>query len=379
MKKYVLVAKVIILGALAESLYNFRGDLIKSLVIAGHDVVAMAGYTDNVTHTRIEELGATFKPYPVDRNGLNPFNDFEMVLSLRSAFIEINPDVLLAYTIKPVIWGGLALRTMVGSAISFYALITGLGLAFQLGGMKQFLLAGLVTRLYRMALVRADRVIFQNSDNKQVFIDRRIVSMQLCEVVSGSGVNMSCFSACRLPESDFAFLTIARLLGDKGLREYAQAALIVKKKYPEVVFDLVGPIDPSPDGITLAEVDTWQISGSVNYLGSSSDVRPFIERCHVYVLPSYHEGMPRTVLEAMSMGRPILTTDVPGCRETVLQGENGYLVPARNVSALAERMLWFIENRKELARMGFNSRKIVEDRFDVKRVNADMLHIMRLQ
>jgi len=378
MKEYHLVAKVLIIGALAESLYNFRGDLIKSLIIEGHEVVVMAAHANDVIHTRIEELGVLFRPYPVKRNGMNPFHDLATMLSLRRAFIEIHPDIVLAYTIKPVIWGGLALRTL-RMHLKFYPLITGLGLAFQDGGLKQDVLTGLVIFLYRMALVRAGRVIFQNVDNKQVFMDRRIVSMQRCEVVSGSGVNMSYFSLCHLPEGDFVFLTIARLLGDKGLREYAQAALIVKKKYPEVVFNVVGPIDPSPDGITLAEVDTWQISGSVTYLGSSRDVRPFIERCHVYVLPSYHEGMPRTVLEAMSMGRPILTTDVPGCRETVIQGENGYLVPARNVSALAERMIWFIENQKELARMGFNSRKIVEDRFDVKRVNADMLHIMRLQ
>lgn len=371
------MSKVVIIGALAESLVNFRGDLIKSLVVAGHDVVAMADHTDDVTRTRIEALGASFRSYPVRRNGMNPRFDLATLLSLRAAFTEINPAVVLAYTIKPVIWGGLALRSL-RMKVRFYALITGLGLAFQPGGFKQTALTGLVTRLYRLALTRAEKVVFQNQDNRQVFLERQIVDDRRCVIVSGSGVNMSHFDVTCLPQGNVVFLTIARLLGDKGLREYAQAAHIVKKRYPVAVFNLVGPADPSPDGIPLAEVETWQESGAVNYLGASADVRPFIERCHVYVLPSYHEGMPRTVLEAMATGRPILTTDVPGCRETVVSGENGYLVPKQNAEALAERMIWFIENCDQWDRMGQASRCMAEERFDVHKINAQMLRIMGL-
>ncbi len=371
------MSKVVVIGALAESLINFRGDLIKAFVAAGHDVVAMAGHTDDVTRARIEALGACFWSYPVQRNGMHPRHDLMTLFSLRTAFIEINPEVVMAYTIKPIIWGGLALHSL-RMDVRFYALITGLGLAFQPGGYKQAALTSLVTRLYRWALVRAEKVIFQNKDNRQVFINRKIVDFRRCVVVSGSGVNVTHFDITCLPQGNVVFLTISRLLGDKGLREYAQAAQIVKKIYPEAIFNLVGPSDPSPDGISLGEVKTWQVSGAVNYLGASNDVRPFIERCHVYVLPSYHEGMPRTVLEAMSMGRPILTTDVPGCRETVLSGENGYLVPKKNAKELAERMVWFIENRDQLERMGQASRRMVEERFDVHKINAYILRIMGL-
>ena len=375
------MAKVLIIGALAESLYKFRGDLIHSLFAAGHDVVTMAGYTDDVTRNRIEALGVSFRGYPVHRNGMNPLHDLVTLFALRRAFVEINPEVVLAYTIKPVIWGGLALRTLktIGGSVRYYALITGLGLAFQPGDFKQNALTKLVSLLYRMALNGADKVIFQNQDNMQVFVDCRIVNERNCDVVSGSGVNISDFVVSDLPQLPIVFLTIARLLGDKGLREYVQAALIVKKRYPDVVFNVVGPADPSPDGIPFDEVEKWQLSGAINYLGSLEDVRPIIDGCHVYVLASYHEGMPRTVLEAMSMGRPILTTDVPGCRETVLSGDNGYLVPVKNVAALAERMIWFIEHHSELTGMGFKSRQISEARFDVNKINADMIRILGLQ
>lgn len=372
------MSRIVIIGALAESLVNFRGDLIRSLVAAGHDVVAMAGHPDgDDVATRIEALGARFRSYPVQRNGMDPRRDFATLLSLRAAFVEINPDVVLAYTIKPVIWGALALRTLRSKA-RFFALITGLGLAFQPGGVKQSALTNLVTCLYRWALVRAEKVVFQNQDNRQLFADRRIVALERCKTVSGSGVNVAHFEAADLPAGNAVFLVIARLLGDKGLREFAQAAHIVRKRHPEAVFNLVGPPDPSPDGISLAEVESWRLSGAVNYLGASNDVRPFIGACHVYVLPSYHEGMPRTVLEAMSMGRPVLTTDVPGCRETVVAGENGYLVPKQNSRDLAERMIWFIEHREQWQGMGQASRLLAEERFDVHKINADMLGIMGL-
>ena len=371
------MAKILIIGALAESLYNFRGDLLRSLMLKGHEVLVMAGHTDNYTRKRIEKHGVTFISYPVQRNGVNPRFDLTTFFSLRSTLIIINPDIVLAYTIKPVIWGGLAIGTL-RKKIRFYALITGLGLSFQPGGFKQKALSALVTNLYRIALYKAERVIFQNRDNMREFVDRKIVRSQKCVVVNGSGVNISYFNVQGLPQGPVVFLTIARLLGDKGLRVYAQAAAIVKSKYPDVVFNIVGPIDPSPDGISIEEVESWQVSGAINYLGSTSDVRPFIVNCHVYVLASFHEGLPRTVLEAMSMGRPILTTDVPGCRETVLPGKNGYLVPVNNIMALVDRMIWFVNNSKELTYMGMKSRKIAEKRFDVNIINEKMLSIMGL-
>lgn len=369
--------KVIIIGALAESLVNFRGDLIKSLVASGHEVVAMAGQADGITVTAIEALGASFRPYPVQRNGMNPRQDLATFLALRSAVYDIKPDIILAYTIKPVIWGGLA--SLIERVPSFFALVEGLGYAFQGGSWRRRLVGRIASMLYKVSLYNADKVIFLNPDNRKHFLDSGLIRYSQAEMIDGIGLDTDWYGLKPLPAQGAVFLCIARLLGEKGLREYAQAATIVKEKYPDAKFHLVGQPDPSPDGIPLAEVEAWHASGAVKYSGVFNDVRPFIEECSVYVLASYHEGMPRTVMEAMSMGRPILTTDVPGCRETVISGENGYLVPKQNTEALAERMIWFIENREQWDRMGQASRRIAEERFDVHKINAQMLRIMGLR
>ena len=168
------------------------------------------------------------------------------------------------------------------------------------------------------------------------------------------------------------------MLGDKGIREFAGAAEIVKKSYPNVKFQVLGPYDSSPDKISASEVAQWQAQGNIDYLGETDNVKPYIKACHIYTLPSYHEGLPRTVLEAMSIGRPILTTDAVGCRDTVVNGENGWLVATRNVDELAKRMIWFIENPQQWQRMANASRAMVEDKFNVTQVNEAISHIMGL-
>ena len=367
---------VIVIGALPESLLNFRGDLIRALVAKDCKVTAMAASTEADVVSNLADIGVSFKAFPVQRNGLNPAADLKTLFALCKAFQELQPDVLLAYTIKPIIWSGLASRTI--PETRFYALVTGLGFAFQGNSPVRKLLSKLVSGLYRISLRRATKVIFQNPDNLLEFVSRRIVPGSKCVLVNGSGVDTRRFAYAPLPDGNITFLSIGRLLGEKGFREYAQAAEVVKAKYPGAVFQLLGQADPSPDGIPMAEVQRWHQQGGLEYLGATDDVRPFLQNCHIYVLPSYHEGMPRTVLEAMATGRAILTTDVPGCRETVIPGENGYLVSKANVTALAERMIWFIENRDQWGRMGQTSRRMAEERFDVHKINAEMLQIMGL-
>jgi glycosyltransferase involved in cell wall biosynthesis len=370
------MAHVVIVGALAMSMEKFRGDLIRVLAAAGHRVTAMSASTSADEVQRICALGANFRALPVQRNGLNPCQDLQTFFALRRAFKELKPDVVLAYTIKPVIWGGLALTKC--KHTRSIALITGLGFAFQERGHLRKALTHVITQLYRIALRRLDSVVFQNPDNLETFVSRGIVVRSKCHVVNGSGVNCDYFTDTPLPAGPPRFLLIARFLGEKGLREYAEAARIAKQRHSDAAFQLVGFEDPSPDAVPMAEVRAWHEEGVIQYLGEASDVRPFLADCHVYVLPSYHEGMPRSVLEAMAMGRPILTTDVPGCRETVVPGENGYLVSKADVAALAERMIWFIENRDQWQRMGQASRRMAEERFDVRKVNAELLRIMDL-
>ncbi len=368
------MAKIVLIGALPESLTIFRGDLIRSLVGAGHEVTAMATPAENAQIEHIEALGARFRSYPVRRSGLNPLTDIVTLFALRKAFRELDPDVVLAYTIKPIIWSGIAIGRL--SKTRFFALVTGLGFAFQGRTLFHRILRSVATFLYRTALRRAEAVIFQNIDNQKTFIELEIVSQSKTYVVNGSGVDTNRFARVAFSPGPPTFLLIARLLSEKGLREYAAAARLLKERHPEAICQLVGPLDPSPDGITLEEITDWQTRGDIRYLGDTRDVRPYIAGCDIYVLPSYHEGMPRTVLEAMAMGRPILTTDVPGCRETVEPGTNGYLVPKGDANALAERMSWFIEHADQWESMGQASRRMAEQRFDVRRINQEMMRII---
>lgn len=231
----------------------------------------------------IEATGAVFHSFPVQRTGFNPLSDIKTLRTLRQIFSDLQPDIVLAYTIKPVIWSGIALSTL-RTTCRFYGLITGLGYAFEGRGFAHGILRFLVTRLYRQALRRAEAVIFQNPDNRDIFVRNKIVSANHCCIVNGSGVDTVRFTSTRLPPEGQRFLLIARLLGDKGLREYAEAAAIVKTRHPDAEFHLVGPTDPSPDGIPLSVVEGWHKDGRIIYHGAAKDVRPYIANCHVYVL-----------------------------------------------------------------------------------------------
>jgi len=370
------MSRIIIIGALPSSLVNFREELIKLFIANNHQVIAMASDATKAEVNSVERLGLKYIDYPVQRNGLNPLSDLKTLLNFIKVFKKEKPDVILAYTIKPVIWGGIAARFSPNAR--FYGLITGLGFAFQKGGFKRNLLSTIVTNLYRFALSKSTNVIFQNPDNLQVFLDKRISTPDKVIRVNGSGVDLSHYAQVVPSAKKFTFLAIARLLGEKGLREYASAAKIVKHQYPGVVFQLVGPEDPSPDGIPISEVKQWHNDGYLEYLGGTKDVRPYLAQCNVFVLASYHEGMPRTVLEAMATGRPILTTNVPGCRETVVDGENGFLVEKQSVDQLVEKMIWFIEHQGLWQAMADKSREMAVESFDVHVINEQLLRIMKL-
>ena len=369
----------LLVASFPDSLIRFRGPLIEALLATGCQVhVAVPGLdAGSDIALRLESLGIEFHDIPLQRTGLNPFKDLSALLSLRKVIRQIDADFVLGYTIKPVIYGSLA-AWMVGVKNRF-ALITGLGYAFTgaATGLRK-VLRTLIQHLYRFSLSRNRLVFFQNPDDEALFRQLSLLKPAIpSRVVNGSGVDVSEYTVAALPEKP-SFLLIARLLGDKGVREYAQAAALVKQRFSDVTFRLVGWIDDNPDAISQAELDAWIAGGTIEYLGKLSDVRPAISECSVYVLPSYREGTPRTVLEAMAMGRAVITTDAPGCRETVVDGDNGFLVPVQDVSALAESMIKLIENPDQLTAMGGRSRQIAEEKYDVHKVNAVMLREMGL-
>ena len=374
MKTFLLIA------SFPDSLIKFRGPLLRALVAKGLDVHVAAPDLADVPdiRTELEALGITLHGISLKRTGTNPVADLATVAELWRLMRRIRADYVLGYTIKPVIYGSMA--AWLANVPNRFALVTGLGYAFtgEASG-KRCLLRRLIQRLYRFGLSKSRKVFFQNPDDEALFRQLGLLPADIPScVVNGSGVDVADYALAPLPEKP-SFLLIARLLGDKGVREYAQAARKVKAQYPDAVFRLVGWIDDNPDAISQQELDGWVNTGTVEFLGKLADVRPAIADCNVYVLPSYREGTPRTVLEAMAMGRPVITTDAPGCRETVTDGDNGFLVPVKAVDELAAAMVRFIENPELVAGMGERSRLVAEQKYDVHRVNEFMLGEMGVE
>ncbi|MFP1678782.1 glycosyltransferase family 4 protein [Alloalcanivorax sp. C16-2] len=370
-------ANFLIIASYADSLVDFRGELIKDLVRRGCDVhVAVPGVSDKeALFSRLNQWGVKVHSFPLSRTGLNPAKDIVSFFYLLYLIFKIRPSTVLAYTIKPVVYGVLA--AAVAGVRYRYALITGLGYAFtDESGAGRKKIRNLIKGLYAVALSRVTKVFFQNPDDQNLFENLGILkpSTKSC-VVNGSGIDVSEYQFSPA-KGGMIFLLIARLLGDKGVREYARAAAAVKVLYPEAKFLLVGWIDENPDAIDRKELEAWIDSGAIEYLGRLDDVRPVIAESSVYVLPSYREGTPRTVLEAMSIGRAIITTDAPGCRETVVDGKNGYLVPVKDSEALADAMIKFIKNPSDIEEMGVASRYLAENKYDVREVNRVMLSEM---
>tara|TARA_Y100001936_G_scaffold46282_1_gene45154 strand:- start:12752 stop:13885 length:1134 start_codon:yes stop_codon:yes gene_type:complete len=365
------VEKFILVASHPDSLLNFRGPLIRALLSKDLEVHVAAPdlNADSLIRRSLESYGVNVHKIHMKRTGMNPISDLRTIFQLWILMKKIKPNYFLGYTHKPVIYGNLA-AWMAGVNKQF-ALITGLGYTFQ----SQILwLNHLLQFLYRISMRRVEKVFFQNPDDETLFQNLGIIktSDQKSVVVNGSGVDLKKFNIASFPKK-IQFLLIARLLGDKGVREYFKAAKAVRKNHPDIKFGLVGWIDNHPDAISKKELDESIDAGDIFFYGRMDDVKPAISESSVYVLPSYREGTPRTVLEAMAMGRPIITTDAPGCKETVKDGINGYIVKVKSSQALVEAMLCFIEQPELIESMGNSSRKIAEEKYDVDKVNKHMM------
>lgn len=376
---------ILILGNNPSTLVNFNGTLIETLLQSGHQVTAAGAGRDARLEDWLAARNVRYVDLPIERAGLNPFTDLKTLIAFYMLMRRIRPDFLLAYMIKPVVYGLIA--AWLAGVKRRAAIISGLGYAFtsdpdESGWLriKRLLVSAAARVAYFVSLRLADTVIFQNPDDKACFAQMGLTrSTQRTDMVNGSGVDIAHYAAAPAPGGPITFLMIARLLRDKGVYEFVEAARIVRRTHPDVTFNLVGPFDPNPSAIKTTEVDAWVREGVVDYLGSVEDVRPQIAKCHVFVLPSYREGTPRTVLEAMSMARPIITTDVPGCRETVKDGENGFLVPAYDPQALANAMITLINQPDTRARMARASLNMARTRFDARSVALDTLEILGIR
>lgn len=371
-----MTTRALLVAGFPDSILHFRGPLMAALQQAGIEVhVAAPGLLPGSDVLRqLESRRITAHDIPLRRSGMNPVADLLTFRCIHRLMRKLRPDYVLSYTVKPVIYGSFA--AWLAGVPHRYALITGLGYAFQ-GEGRRVGVRSLVQFFYRMALTRVDKVFFQNEDDEALFRASGIISPHVASVVvNGSGVDLDEYQVAPLTDGPPRFLMVCRLLGDKGVREYAQAAHRVRQAHPHARFGLVGWRDENPDAISQEELDAWIAQGAIEFHGRMADVRPAMANCSVYVLPSYREGTPRTVLEAMAMGRAVITTDAPGCRATVRHGDNGFLVPVMSVDALVDAMLQLIESPGLAARMGSRSRQRAMEKYDVHKVNEVMLREM---
>ncbi len=364
--------RIAVIASLTSSLVNFRLELLRGLRQRGCDVYALGPDDDAETTAVLESLGVHYIRIPLARTATGPIGDLTTFAALVRIFRKIRPDIILPYTMKPIIYGGLAAKlTRVPHR---FALVTGLGYVFvdRVHTLRTIALRWLSVKLYRMALKGVERVFVYNETDAAELKARAIVAEDVLTLVPGSGVDTERFAACPPPIGTPVFLMIARLLHDKGVNEFVAAAKILRMRHPQARFRLLGPFDSNPAAISRDEVDRWVAEGAIEYLGQTKDVRPHLADCSVFVLPSYREGLSRTILEAMATGRAVVTSDAPGCAEPVQHGVTGYVTPVRNIDALALAMERFIADPTLIETMGAEARRRAEERYDVHAVNETL-------
>jgi len=370
--------RIAIIGNQGFSLLNFRGDLIKDLVARGHAVYALAPQMDADVSTALRALGCEPVEFPMARTGMNPVADFKTLLNLRSTLARLKPDVVLSYAAKPAIYGTLA--AWLAGIPARFAMIEGLGYVFiphPEEGVRQKILRTIVVGLFRVSLGKSRNVFFLNPDDAADFSARGLVRSEQAVNIGGIGVDLGVWRPAPAVLEPVTFLFVGRLLKEKGVLEYVAAARRIKASYPATRFLLVGGIDENPGSVFDSDVKSWVAEGLLEWPGHAS-VAPWLKQTSVFVLPSYREGVPRSTQEAMAMGRPVITTDAPGCRETVIHGVNGYLVPPRDPEALVRAMQIFIKEPHLIFSMGAESRKLAELRFNVRKINAAIMETMGL-
>jgi glycosyltransferase involved in cell wall biosynthesis len=364
--------RIAILGSDPRYLVSFRGELIRVLRQRGHQVLAFANEHDPQADAELRALGAEPIVYRMNRGGTNLLEEIGTLAALTRLLRRHRPDATLGYSLKLVIYGSLAAAA--AGVPRRFSLISGLGSAFidvERPGRRALNLAA--RALLRAALARNQLVFFQNADDLDELQRGGALPAAVATcLVAGSGVDLQHFAARPVCTDPVVFLFAGRLQREKGVSELAEAARLLRPRWPSARFRILGPLDAHPEAIGPSELEAWRREGVLEYLGQARDVRPFLEAASVAVLPSYREGTPRYVLEAMAMGRPVVTTDVPGCRQTVLPGLTGYLAAPRDARSLANAMQHFLAEPGLIARMGARARQLAEQRFDARAVARTM-------
>ncbi len=363
--------KIAIIATEGRSLFNFRGELIKEWVKAGHEVIAASIEPESEMQEKMQALGAAYRQISGSRTGTNLMQDLKMIRAYRQFFQKEHLDMCFLYMSKPVAYGGIAARWCHVPHIDI--LISGLEIAFYKKDIKNRIIRIVLILLYRIAMKKADNVFFQNPDDMKRFQKLKIARAGQSIRVYGSGVDMEHFAKKEMPKGGDVILMVGRLVRYKGIYDFVDAAKIVKEKYPSVRFQVLGGIDTNSDSMSEQEVKELTGQGVIEYLGFREDVRPVLEQSTIFVLPSRFEGVPRSTLEAMATGRPVITTDAPGCRETVKEGYNGFLVSCGDAGQLAGKIEILIADHAMRDEMAEHSYELCRKYFDVKKVNRQIM------
>lgn len=367
--------RVVIAASYGPSILNFRKDLIEEMVQKGHSVTCVSIEPKNELEEPLAALGAQYETVGGTRTGTGIAENISMFFRYIKLFRKLNPDLCFFYMAKPIVFGGSAAALL--RIPKIYPFITGLETAFYSVGFHNLVIRCILCIFYRFVLHFSQSCFFMNREDSSKFVKLHLIKEEKAVLVNGSGVNMKHFVRFPLPEEPCVCM-VARLVLGKGIREYFKAAAILKKKYPKVSFLLVGGPDEHSEAVSSEELQTLLEEGAITYYGYTEDVRPYLEQCSVFVLPSYHEGNGRSIVEAMAAGRAIVTTRVPGCKDTVIEGYNGFLVPAGDENALAERMEILIQNKDLRITMGESSYQLCLEKFEVSQVNEILLSTMGL-
>lgn len=367
-----------IISSQAFSLVNFRGELIRFLVRLGVKVYAFAPDYDDANRCRIKSLGAVPVDFVIDRVSLDPVAALKTIWTLNQRMRELRVDAVLSYFAKPVIYSSIAAR--LAGVDRVFSMIEGAGYVFSedaLSTLRRRILRWGVRRLYRISLHYSTCVFLLNRDDYALFVHGGLVCADKVHVIPGIGVDLHRFPLASPTMSPITFVFMARLLKEKGILDFVEAARRIRLKHPDVEFLVVGDVDANPDSIERDVIDGWCKERIVRWSGQVADVRRWLKQASVFVLPSYYrEGMPRSIQEAMAIGRPIITTNWVGCRESIEDGVNGFLVPVRDPIALSQAMERFIDNPALILIMGRESRRLAESRFNVHHINKKILSCM---
>ena len=375
--------KIAIIGTVASSFLSFRAHLIQALLAKSYTIYAFTSEYTEEELIEIVALGAIPITYESNRGGMNPLADSKATYALFKKIKEIAPDLVFSYFSKPVIFGTLAAKF--AKVPRVIGMLEGLGYAFteQPEGLskKAQLIKSIQVLLYKIALPQLDKIIFLNPDDPKDLLETYHIKVKQLDVLGGIGLDLDEYNYQPIDTTDLpiSFLFIGRMLKEKGIHDFIAGAKIVKQSYPNVQFTVLGAIDSSnPGALQQSELDSLISLNIINYPGQVDNVQKWIAASHIFVLPSYREGVPRSTQEAMAIGRAVITTDVPGCRETVIDGVNGFLVEKWNPQALAEKMIYFIEHPEEIKKMGYESYKIAQDKFDAYKVNKRLINMLGL-